>query len=215
MAAPGGSTNAELVRGGGLDVNLVPEEYQPEVTPKDKLIFGLSIGVALVLVAAIVVGLQLYSKRVEARVANVQAELDTITVSVSALESGTLGRAQVLQRLTGDVRRILDQHVYWDGFFQKLEAVTLPSVTYTNMSVDVSGTVTLSAVAKTYNDVGDQLLTMQQAKDFITDVTITSGTKSSAATPGAPGQSTTAEVVTFSISLRVVPTVFYQAAPSL
>ncbi len=213
MAAPGGSTNAELVRAGGLDVNLVPEEYQPEVTPKDKAIFGLSIGVALVLVAAIIIGLQLYTQRVEERVANVQEQLDATSASISGLESSTLGRAQVLQRLTGDVKKILDQHVYWDTFFQKLEAITLPSVTYTNMSVDVSGTVSISAVGKTYKDVGDQLLIMQQAKDFVTDVSITSATKSSSTSPATPGQTAPTEVVTFSIALKVVPSVFYQAAP--
>jgi uncharacterized protein YoxC len=208
-----GITSPELMHGAGLNVNLVPEEFQPEVTPKDKLIFAVSIVIAIVVIAVTAVGLSLYTKKVEKKVALVDSELRSTQLQVDSFSTGTLNQAEVLKKLTDDVTKVLNQHVYWDTFFTKLEGVTLLNVTYTNMTVDVSGSVALTANAKTFKDVGDQLLVYQQAKGFITDVTISSATKSSGQAAGPPGAASPEETVSFGISLKVQPSIFFKTQP--
>lgn len=203
--------------GGSLNVNLVPEQYQPEASVRERLLAGVFVGGAMLLVAVAVLGLHLYQGQLESKVQSIDDQLFAVNDEINTRERDDLGDAMVLQQRTGDVKRVLDQHVYWDVFFQKLEDVTLPSVAYTTMSVDVAGSVTLGAQAKTFNDVGAQLLTYQRAKDFITDVTISGATKaaSAAAAPPAsspPGQSAPASqsVVSFSVTMRVNPVIFYR-----
>lgn len=207
------TSNLEQMRGIGLNVNLVPEEFQPEVTSKEKLTFVLSIAIAIVIIAVTAGGLSLYTKKVEKKVAQVESELNSTKIQIDVFSAGTLTQAEVLKKLTYDITKVLDQHVYWDVFFAKLEGVTLPNVTYTSMSVDVSGSVSLTANAKTFKDVGDQLLVYQQAKDFITDVTISSASKSSSQAAGPPGATSPEEVVSFGISLKVQPSIFFKTKP--
>ena len=128
-----------------------------------------------------------------------------------------LREAEVLQQRTADVKLALDQHVYWDKFFTQLEAVTLPTTTYTTMSADTSGTVTLTAQSTSYDGVGNQLLAFQQNKDFITDVTINTATMQSASTSSIIGSSTSpsssnaaSSIVTFSVALQVNVSIFYK-----
>ena len=175
------------------------------------------VGSAVLLVALVGVGLFFYQRSLENKVQRVDDELQQAKHAAREYESVDLQDALVLRQRTSDVRMLLSQHVYWDAFFKKLEAVTLPSVAYASMSVDISGTVTLSATARSYNDVGDQLLTYQRATDFITDVTISTATLATPTTTGAaanvpPGQTVgdPDSVVTFSVSMHVLPTIFYR-----
>jgi hypothetical protein len=207
------SANLEQMHGQGLNVNLVPEEFQPEVVPKDKLIFVLSIVIAVVVIAVTAIGLSLYSKKVEKKVAQVDSELKSTQLQVDSFSTGTLNQAEVLKKLTSEVTTVLDQHVYWDTFFAKLEGVTLPNVTYSNMSVDIAGSVSLTAKAKTFKDVGDQLLVYQQATDFINSVSISSATKETTQTAGPAGATSSEDTVSFSVSLTVQPSIFFKVKP--
>jgi len=197
-------------------VNLVPEQYQPEASVRDRVFAASLVGGAALLVVVAALGLYFYQQRLQTKVASIDQQILQVNQEVASRERDDMTDAIVLQQRTGDVKRVLDQHVYWDVFFQKLEGVTLPTVAYSSMSVDVAGSVTLMAQAKTYDDVGAQLLTYQQAKDFITEVNITAATKtsSSSGTPRTgtpPGQTAqpTQSLVTFSVSMRVNPALFY------
>jgi hypothetical protein len=201
--------------GVSLNVNLVPEQYQPEASARDRILAASFVGGALLLVVMVTLGLYFYEQRLQSKVASVDQQTLQVAKDIADRERDDLADALVLQQRTADVKRVLDQHVYWDAFFQKLESVTLPTVAYATMSVDVSGSVTLQAQAKTYNDVGAQLLTYQGAKDFITDVTITTATKSATTLPAGstpPGQTAQSapSSVSFSVSLHVDPSLFYR-----
>lgn len=214
---PARSTEAQPLLGASLNVNLVPEQYQPEASVRDRILAASFVGGALLIVAGVAIGLYFYQQRLQDKVAAVDSQTEQVNVEIANRERDDLNDALVLQQRTSDVKRVLDQHVYWDAFFQKLEGVTLPTVAYSNMSVDVAGSVTLVALAKTYNDVGAQLLTYQRATDFITDVKISGATKvsvaaSSSQTGTPPGQQAPANqsLVSFSVSMRVNPTLFYR-----
>ena len=210
-------TEAQPLQGVSMNVNLVPEQYQPEASAKDRIFAGSFVGGAVLLVALATLGLFFYQQRLQSKVQAIDDETIQVNGEISIRERDDLTDALVMQQRTSDVKRVLDQHVYWDVFFEKLEGVTLPTVAYSTMSVDVAGSVTLAAQAKTYNDVGAQLLTYQRAKDFITDVTISAATKTSASSgsaqnntpPGQPAQAPQS-LVSFSVSMRVDPALFYR-----
>ncbi|PIS40841.1 MAG: hypothetical protein COT26_01185 [Candidatus Kerfeldbacteria bacterium CG08_land_8_20_14_0_20_43_14] len=211
---PSKTSKPEPIFGSGLNVNLVPEEYQPKSGPKARVFIDLSILIPIFVIAALSIGLFLYKNNIQQKISLIDNEYNTISTQIASLTTGTLSYAQVLQQKTSDVNRVLNQHIYWDNFFQRLEKYTLPSVTYSNMTVDVGGSVSLSAVGKSFNDVGNQLLIFKQAQDFVTDVTISSATKSASTTAPSdtpPGQQTAQpapEIVTFSIALKVKPDIF-------
>lgn len=200
--------------GASLNVNLVPEQYQPEASVKDRILAVSFVGGAVLIIVAATVSLYFYQKQLQNKVQAVDQQILQVNQEIASREREDLSDALVLQQRTNDVKRVLDQHVYWDAFFQKLEGITLPSVAYSSMSVDVGGSVTLVAQAQSYNDVGAQLLTYQRAKDFITDVTISSASQTSSSTPGStpPGQTAqqTRSLVSFSVSMRVNPIIFYR-----
>ncbi|MEK7631769.1 MAG: hypothetical protein AAB445_02770 [Patescibacteria group bacterium] len=209
---PGTLSEVTPILGAGLNVNLVPTEYQAEAPARDRLIALVAIGVALVLVAGTTFGLSLYRKSLDQKIADIDAKIETLGPQISALETGPLQQASVLRQRTADVTKALDQHVYWDTFFSKLEAVTLPTVSYSSMSADVSGSVTMAATATSFDEVGKQLLTYQNAKDFVTQATVLSATRTQgAAAATAPGTApaTVKDVVSFSVSLRVDSKAFY------
>lgn len=213
-ARPTGLSDVTPIVGAGLNVNLVPQEYQPEAPSKNRFIAAVAVGVAVVLVAGATVGLSLYRRTLDKKIADLDAKSAAIGQQISALESGPLQQALVLRQRTADVTKALDQHVYWDRFFEQIEGVTLPTVAYSSMSVDIAGSVTLAATATSFDEVGKQLLAFQQATSFITQATILSATKVSATSgQAAPGQNapTPRELVSFSASLRVVPQIFYHS----
>ncbi|RJO59359.1 hypothetical protein C4546_02570 [Candidatus Parcubacteria bacterium] len=206
-------TPRQPILGNGLNVNLVPEEYQPKTGPKSKIYFALTLVGPAVLVAAISFGLWLYTNNIEKKLASLDEQLQQVNVEIESNMTGTLKYAQTLQQKANSVRQILNQHIYWDKFFEELEKYTLPTVTYGNMSVDVNGSVSLAATARSFDDVGRQLLIFRQAVDFVTEVNISSAARSTQATPtaGTPpsGQpAPTEEIVTFAISLKVKPEIF-------
>lgn len=211
---PSKSSEPEPIFGSGLNVNLVPEEYQPKSGPKSRIFIGLSILIPIFIIAALSIGLFLYKENIQQKISLIDNEYNSINTQIESLTTGTLSYAQVLQQKASDVNRILNQHIYWDSFFEKMEKYTLPSVTYSNMTVDVGGSVSLSAVGKTFDDVGNQLLIFKQAQDFVSDVTITSATKTTtnapptSAPPGQQTSQTAPEVVNFSIALKVKPEIF-------
>lgn len=211
----GGSlSDVTPIMGAGLNVNLVPVEYQPEAPARDRLIALIAVGVAVLLVAGTTIGLTLYRKSLDEKINDIETKTAALTQQISALESGPLQQANVLRQRTADVTKALDQHVYWDTFFAELEAVTLPTVAYTTMSADVTGSVTMSANATSFDEVGKQLLTYQKATNFITQATILSATKvSGTAIEAAPGQTqqSAKDLAAFSVSLRVTPQTFYHA----
>ncbi len=200
--------------GNSLNVNLVPEKYQPVGSPTQRKHALVIVGSVLLLLVVAIGGLEYTKHRLEQRVQLVQDEINATTLEVRSLELRTLTDAQALQQRTADVKRVLDQHVYWDAFFAKLESVTLPTVAYNTLTVDVSGTVTLSATTNAFSRVGDQLLAFQRAKDFITDATVSGATQAATVSPqDVPPDQQILDAntrVNFSASLRVDPKIFYR-----
>lgn len=93
---------------------------------------------------------------------------------------------------------LLNKHIYWTNFFALLEKYTLPEVRFSGFAATNSGTLTLNANAPDYATMAKQLKILQtdNAKEFVTEVDISGGTKSEAG-------------VNFSVSLVLNPDLFY------
>ena len=93
---------------------------------------------------------------------------------------------------------LLNKHIYWTNFFFLLEKYTLPEVSFSGFAASNNGALTLNATAPDYATMAKQLKILQtdQAKEFVTEVDISGGTKSDTG-------------VSFSVALVLNPNLFY------
>ncbi len=197
------------------DVNLVPSDVLEQVVPLSRILYLI---LAVLIACGTVFGGWLavnfvYNNNtikvseIDSEIANKEAEMnsyDDLKDEVDALNARV-----------GDVRRLLDQHVYWSEFFTKLEQNTLPEVYYASMSADVGGSVILSAFAKTYEDAIKQLYVYERATDFVSTAVISGisftdlGSEETDISEETVIADPNAErPVLFSVELSVVPTIF-------
>lgn len=93
---------------------------------------------------------------------------------------------------------LLNKHIYWTNFFALLEKYTLPEVKFSGFAATNNGALTLNATAPDYATMAKQLKILQteRAKEFVTEVDISGGTKSDTG-------------VSFSVALVLNPDLFY------
>lgn len=93
------------------------------------------------------------------------AELTSRRTSVSAEideSSDELAKIAYFMKQVSAVEETLDGHLRWSEFFGTLEELTVPNVHYLNFSGDAeSGTVSVSAVARSYRDVAEQIVALR------------------------------------------------------
>ncbi len=90
------------------------------------------------------------------------------------------------------------------------------------MSVDVNGTVTLTAIGSSYENAVKQLMVMEKATDFVTEVTISDIVFQDITAEQLAGQEDQIEMIAsdeqmvkFNINLTVLPEIFYYSKISL
>lgn len=147
------------VSGVNLDVNLIPQEAP--LHPRANLwpLVGAVLGAAVAVSAAFVgFGLATSQSRAAAQAARDEA---------AATAERLLGQQQTVEEMTRAVQQVrsvaglLDGHVYWTRYFAWLESVTLPDVYYSGFMGDVAGTFTLSASARDYVTLAQQLVVLR------------------------------------------------------
>jgi len=191
-------------------VNLMPEEVTRGEEPKKKLInlalFSLG---AIVLVLLVYGGLVFYQTRIVTETQAVKAERTDLDSKIRNLKKEQEKSVDFNERLEA-IKNVLNTHIYWSKFFEKLENYTLKDVYYTgSFNGSTQSQITLSAVAPDYNTVAEQLLIFQNADDFLTDVSITGASKSSSQGQRADIGENESKV-SFSVSLDILPSVFYE-----
>lgn len=90
----------------------------------------------------------------------------------------------------------LNKHIYWTNFFELLEEYTLDDVNYSGFSAGNGGVLTLNAIGSDFDSVSKQLQVLENSKDFITDIKVSSAALSELG-------------VSFSITLTLDPDLFY------
>lgn len=198
-----------------LDVNLMPEELKERAAPKDRIFVLIMIIVVAVFLAGMAyLGLYIYESRTLVKIEEVNKEIYGIDQSISTFKRFQL-QAEALKQETENIKKLIDQHIYWSRFYSYLEKYTNPDIYYTSVAADSGGKVTLAAVGKDYESVAKQLIVFQKASDFVKSVSITSIKYFEQTAVPQTGTSQTTPAVTnkgvsFSISLSILPDIFYQ-----
>ncbi len=192
-----------------FNVNLLTEDVVGTFNVRLRLmqLGGVALG-AIVLVALAYVGLSYYENSVAKEVAKIQAETASTQKEITSLQSDLDQAKTDGSRLTA-ARTLIDEHIRWSKFFEKLERYTLPQVTYGgSFSGTLTNEMTFSAKTDSFESLAQQYLVFQEAinkKDFISGFSITGATRT---------VQDTKESVVFNVSMQLVPTVFTIPAPS-
>ncbi len=184
-----------------LGVNLVPEEMMSSLGTRNRVaMLGLVALIAILIIATGYVGMSIYESRVNNEAQSNRGQIEQIDAQLRRLNE-TKQKAVAFHTGTQTVLSLLDKHIYWTKFLSGLEKYTVDTVFYRSVSADQAGTVTLTASTSDFRSVSRQLLALEQAKDFIKTVSITSA---SARTEEG------ATFVDFSASITLVDGVFYR-----
>lgn len=182
-----------------IDVNLVPEELSAKLNLGDKAItLALTALMVGLLVGLAYTGLKVYESNIIVEKQEIVTQINTIKGELLSLQSEQLDAIAFYNRAEA-VRFALAKHVHWTKFFQLLEKYTEKDVYFVNFAGDLSGNLTLAAFGTSYDSVARQYTTFQNARDFITSVTISS------AQSDAEG-----EQVAFSATLQLIPSFYLQ-----
>ncbi len=176
-----------------LDVNLIPQETTGSSYGTLWPQLGAVLGSVLV-VALLFIGLGL-------GVADKERAMVEAKDATAATAARLLDKQQVVEEMGRAVQQVrsvaglLDGHIYWNQYFTWLESVTLPEVYYTGFMGDVTGTFTLSASARDYITLAQQLVVLR-ADPTVLQVTVAEASRDSQGW------------VNFTMSLTVSPSVF-------
>lgn len=193
-------------------VNLLPEELVGREEPRKKILnlSFMALG-AVVLVALVYSGLYFYQTIIVTKTQEVKTQRLALETQIQSRQNEQNESLQFKQRLD-NVKTMLDSHIYWTKFFEKLEYYTLPNVYYTGgFNASTASQLTLQAVAPDFKSVAEQLVVLQNAPDFVESVSITGAQlQEGEAGPELPAGSIITGQVNFSISLTLVPDIFYK-----
>ena len=157
-----------------LNVDLIPAEmsHYPELELSKKLVVnGLVLLAVILVIGAAYLGITWYQLKVNNELKTVETEITQLKMQISVYENQKEA-AVVMQKKLELVRGLLNQHLYWTKFFDRLEKYTINEVYYTNFSMAGTDNLVLSAVGKDYESVAKQLMVFENASDFVTEVKI-------------------------------------------
>lgn len=166
-------TNPQNHNGGGIDVNLIPTKQGSPFEPVERVRrVGVILAVNLLLVILAYFGLLLYEASLIRETQTIDAELSAAQTDVARYSETKKTAADVTTQISG-IAYLLDHHPEWTNVFDILEDYTLPTVYYEDMTVDVGGTMTLTAIAPDMQGVVDQLRVFRLYPEVFTSVDVT------------------------------------------
>ena len=157
-----------------LELNLIPEELSkyPELEfPKKVFRSGLSIFLAILFVVGAYLGITWYQLNINSKIEGLEKTIADIKEDIAQQEAIRNSAEDLQKRLTA-IEGLLGKHVYWTQFFEQLEKNTLPQVYYLSFAMTGTEGLILSAITDSYSSVAEQIVTFEQADDFIKDVKV-------------------------------------------
>lgn len=153
-----------------LDVNLLPVESRPIEEAKRYGVHFLAVaGVAiLVVIIGYAILLSLKSAK-EAEYADLQREAEVLTTDITGFNT-KLNELKLTGRRMKVITEILSMRSDWLKFFDTLEGLIMPNVSFTSLSLQSSGNFVLGAEGKTVSDLAKQFLVFQEGKDTWAEV---------------------------------------------
>lgn len=187
-----------------LEVNLVKDEVGVEFNWNKHILslFLVSL-VAALLIGEVYYGLDWWQKQEEQKTVVINAEYEDVGRQIRNIDTNAKDFTIFKDKLAL-TKQMADSHIYWTDFFTWLEKNTLNSVTYDGFSGNTLGDYSLSAKAKTFSDISWQTKTFRDNKS-VDLVSVDSGSSGQ----GADKKVVSGEV-SFSLSLKVKPEIFYR-----
>lgn len=187
-----------------VDVNLIPEELNkhPELEIGKKLFsLGTVIGIFALLILVGHFGIAWYQSSIATETQKVEDGIKLVDAQIAEFEKNRT-EAREFQEYLSRVKQLLDGHIYWSKFFEKFEQHTSREVFYSNFSMAGTEKLTISATAKDYVAIAEQLVAFEEADDFIKNARIT------AATAEIDSEDGSYLGVNFTINLEFIPGIF-------
>lgn len=195
-----------------LDVNLIPKEFGRTDRPKHSFIELIWYGMtSALIVGAVYGGLKWYEFNLTQKSSDLQQEVAKLDNQIASYNTERQSATELQIQLQG-LSTIISQHVTYDQLFSFLEENTLPSVYYQTMNIDSrQGKITTSAVTANFEQLRAQEAVFQE-HPLVTDVTITSATRTIPTTPTGEDEVVVENLnypLLFSLSLSVDTSLFH------
>lgn len=169
--------------------------------------------IIVVMVVAANIGIWAYltwnDLKIFTQIQEVNGEIENNRVVLLQYNSDVNEVIKIRQRYE-TVKELLANHVYWTKFFMLLEKYTLKDVYFTGFSVQSTqgATISLNAKAKSIPVVAQQLSVLQDASDFVKDVSINALTVENSSQNDEAGNPLT--IVNFTVNITLVDDVFFK-----
>lgn len=140
-----------------LEVNLIKGEVRISFDWQKHLALVIFVFViAGAFIVEIYFGLDLWAKQERTKADVLTVEIIKVSQEIKDIQTKA-DAALLYKEKSSEVSRLLDNHVYWSGFFDWLEKNTLSSVEFAEFSGDLDGVYELEATASSYQDVSWQV----------------------------------------------------------
>lgn len=184
-----------------FDVNLLSGEYAQAFVPQNqKFVFTTAVTATALVILLSYAGVYLYQVNKESSTratAQINEELKKTMASYAPLEAEDTALQKKVAGLTG----LLANHVSFKSFLERLEAATIPEVTYTMIALSRSGDMSLTALATSYTALARQLAILQKDTPWVQSAIITAASL-------ARDNQAHARGVEFEVSIKIDPAVF-------
>lgn len=191
----------------GPKVNLVPEHVVSEAQGIPWGIYAGTVVVVLGLWVAVSGYAISRANKAETKVQELNAKLTQTNVLVKEYEADKNVHV-ALQKQFSHVQALLDGHVYWTPFLQKLEETTIPDVYYLGITANRNGDVTLRSIAKTYTAAARQIRAFERSSTFVKSLQVNQVRQEL-----QKGATLPVPVIAFDVQLKLIPGIFSLPAP--
>lgn len=172
---------------------------------------ALNVFLALASIAIMFIGILGWSKVRESSLKDVKIRITQQDAQIKNLEEKN-SEVFVFQKKLKLVKDLIGGHVHWSNFFRMLERNTLPDVYYDSFSGDLGGVYNISARAKDFDTVANQMQSFGRSKYIKEAVTLEGKTVYSAKKAIDPKTGESKEdaktLVVFKLDLTIDPSIF-------
>ncbi|MBU2575937.1 hypothetical protein KKF64_02530 [Patescibacteria group bacterium] len=166
-------TQAPVHRASSFDVNLLSEEYSRSFR-KTRPVFTLLsfLGAAFAVIVLIFGALNIYNQKSENRIKNIETISQALKETIATYKSIDQEDSKLRKKIDV-VEELLENHISWYSFLDKLEDETIPEVTYLSIAASSEGIMVITALAKDYTSLARQM-TVFSRTEWIESLDITS-----------------------------------------
>jgi len=166
------ATDAPIRRSNKYDVDLLTKEYTGEFEQVNPYaFFGVCSALAVVAGVVVFLGSLAYEMKVKFSIER-EKELNIVLGETIKTYDELENEDSVLSKKVEALSSLLENHISWKDFLEKLEKETIPEVSYLDMAASTSGSINISATAKDYTSLARQMTVFQKV-DWIKKLDIT------------------------------------------